>query len=613
MKRTLSFSLITLSMLAACGPDQAGSGDQNGEPWIQNNATPNNTGNTAANTAANTATNNQTSPPNNTSIGNTGSGENTIPNASLPMCGDGVRQGGELCDGDCPADASACPAPPPDACSRLTYEGSPAQCNAVCGIEVITACVDDDGCCQPSCAGMDSDCDGEPMTCGNGMLDEGESCDGDCPGEQSDCPVAADACSTITFQGDAAACTATCSESRVIACIDNDDCCPQGCGAMDSDCVVAPMCGNNIVEDGELCDGSCPTSAASCDDMNVCTADSVSGVACQSSCENTPVSLCVGGDGCCPAGCEQMDSDCVETDQCGATIVSNAYSGASIVSTLAIESDSCCFDFTGDGVVDNSLGGTLDSLGSLVGFTRQDANSAIQQSIDSGDFALVLEHDGQIGFTTSPPYTTHIYEAQPQCFATPGVQGGNVYKLNPSSFDAAGQPLYALAQTMLAQGQISASGGVLPFTLSFFGTQISVPISALKLSATVDATNSALPDKGVALNGGKLGGIIKVTDFYGGLNKAAAQCACYNNPGNVPLISYTNVSDGSCNTINASMCPSGGPCEQLESNCSLLVSIMPSLADVDSNAVGSGCDGAGRTCDAVSVGLSFSAYGARIQ
>src|ERR1700759_5217418 len=79
------------------------------------------------------------------------------------------------------------------------------------------------------------------------------------------------------------------------------------------------MCGNGVVEDGEMCDpvSSCPT-AASCKSNDRCMTATLAGnsQACTAKCEMTPVTVCRGGDGCCPSGCTNAnDSDC--TPPCG--------------------------------------------------------------------------------------------------------------------------------------------------------------------------------------------------------------------------------------------------------------------------------------------------------
>ncbi|MBI5508120.1 MAG: carotenoid 1,2-hydratase [Deltaproteobacteria bacterium] len=83
-----------------------------------------------------------------------------------------------------------------------------------------------------------------------------------------------------------------------------------GLGAAGS-CSSEPVCGNDVVEDGERCDGNCPTAcvaAAAC--MTAAVVGDSAG--CSAHCEETPLATCVDGDGCCPAGCGATgDTDCV--------------------------------------------------------------------------------------------------------------------------------------------------------------------------------------------------------------------------------------------------------------------------------------------------------------
>lgn len=70
-------------------------------------------------------------------------------------CGDGITEGDELCDGDCPTDCDDM-----DACTADSLMGSAATCDAVCANDEITACnATSDGCCPAGCdITMDPDC-----------------------------------------------------------------------------------------------------------------------------------------------------------------------------------------------------------------------------------------------------------------------------------------------------------------------------------------------------------------------------------------------------------------------------------------------------------------------
>jgi uncharacterized protein YkwD len=220
-------------------------------------------------------------------------------------CGNGVLDPGETCD-----PPSSCPSSCDDSnlCTENTMTGSPDLCNAVCTLRVITECAAGDGCCPDGCdPSSDADCS---TTCGDGVVDPGETCD-----PPSSCPLDCDdgdACTQDILTGSAANCSSQCVHAPIGDCFGGDGCCPAGCtSADDSDCSAA--CGNGVIDPGETCDppSSCP---ATCSDGDPCTMDSLTGSAenCNAACSYPAITTCSGGDGCCPAGCNSgNDSDCL--------------------------------------------------------------------------------------------------------------------------------------------------------------------------------------------------------------------------------------------------------------------------------------------------------------
>lgn len=101
----------------------------------------------------------------------------------------------------------------------------------------IVSCVSGDGCCPSACdANNDTDCS---RTCGNGVLDSGETCDpvDSCPQNCSD----GDVCTTDTMTGSAANCNVACAHAAITACAGSDGCCPAGCtSSNDNDCPPPP-------------------------------------------------------------------------------------------------------------------------------------------------------------------------------------------------------------------------------------------------------------------------------------------------------------------------------------------------------------------------------------
>ena len=292
------------------------------------------------------------------------------------LCGNGVIDWGETCDGDCPTECHD------DGllCTEVVLEGDASICTAKCVSHPITECIDGDGCCPPGCTPeTDSDCS---PTCGDGIVDPGEVCDGDCPTEcddgnpctrgilvgcpdncsaqclfveirtcwfgdgccppgcnpnndddcsptcgdgvldpgelcDGDCPTDCDDGDPCTFNyriGSPDNCSAQCLKNVITYCRDDDGCCPPGCNAnTDSDC--EPVCGNGVIEPGETCDGDCPTD---CDDGDPCTIGTMTGSpeTCDVVCHFEPVTACIDDDGCCPTGClAELDNDCDECER----------------------------------------------------------------------------------------------------------------------------------------------------------------------------------------------------------------------------------------------------------------------------------------------------------
>jgi hypothetical protein len=167
---------------------------------------------------------------------------------SGPRCGNGRVDSREHCDiGIARGQVGACP----DGCSggsgckRRVMMG--ADCAAQCVETEISDVIPGDGCCPVGAnAALDNDCTG---TCGNGVIENGESCDPpeSCP--RQDACTSTDKCVNAVYEGSADHCNAKC-ELRPNSCASGDGCCPPGCSAdHDADCkpaadagVVDPMC-----------------------------------------------------------------------------------------------------------------------------------------------------------------------------------------------------------------------------------------------------------------------------------------------------------------------------------------------------------------------------------
>ena len=296
------------------------------------------------------------------------------------QCGDGVVEGPETCDGNCPAQCDD-----GDACTTDTLVGTAAQCNAQCRFEPVTTCTSNDGCCPPGCtAEVDNDC--VPLaTCGNGVLDAGELCDGDCP---TSCE-SGDACSTGRPVGSAATCDARCTTTPISACVSGDGCCPSGCtSSTDSDCACVPRtCAQAGAECGTIsngcgstitCTDTC-TSIEACSAQNKCVAEDFIGANCTDypQCGSSLDAVCIlppvwpggycsilcspGGNTLCPAGSHCVDfdgtnsvcmSNCTNNSQCDSDYTCRQWDGVGPLECVppapapgsGLVGDACDFD-----------------------------------------------------------------------------------------------------------------------------------------------------------------------------------------------------------------------------------------------------------------------------
>lgn len=207
------------------------------------------------------------------------------------------------------------------------------------------SCASGDGRCSPGCGPLeDSDCTG----CGDGTVATTEACDtsissgpGACP---SSCPSSLDACAPSVLRA-AGTCEAACVSTPVTSCVGGDGCCPAECTSTnDADCAG---CGDGTVATGEACDtgissgpGACPSSCSS--SVDACAPRVLRNPGtCAAACVPTPITTCIGGDGCCPVGCSLSggDSDCatdlIDTSGTWATKISTP-GRIKTVSTLGI-------------------------------------------------------------------------------------------------------------------------------------------------------------------------------------------------------------------------------------------------------------------------------------
>lgn len=229
-------------------------------------------------------------------------------------CGDGTIQPGETCDGtewgpvtdctdfdtftggvltcdsDCHFDTSACTGTPGPVCGDGSIQEGETCDGSNWG--PITSCSDFDSftggslSCGSDCKFNTSACVAPAATCGNGIIEPGETCDGSDWGPITSCSDfdaftgGSLSCNPATCQFDTTACVGTpgpvcgdggiqegetCDGSNwgpIMGCSNFDTftggnlTCDSSCHFNTSECVTGPWCGNDAVEGIETCDGT---------------------------------------------------------------------------------------------------------------------------------------------------------------------------------------------------------------------------------------------------------------------------------------------------------------------------------------------------------------------
>ncbi len=226
------------------------------------------------------------------------------------VCGNGVLEPGEECEGNCPASCTN------RGCTKFDLQGSPAQCTARCvemGVE--TACKNGDGCCPPGCnTAIDGDCS---VQCGNELREAGETCD-----PLASCPTS---CPTVDCQLrkliNPGTCAAECVNDRQLSgCCTNDSQCPGNFACQNKTCSGTCIAGH------KLCNGSCIPNRECCGSCSgdVCQNDDVFERFCNNGTCATRMNRDCGnfrcdGESCssqCRSGFKECNGSCIPNNQC---------------------------------------------------------------------------------------------------------------------------------------------------------------------------------------------------------------------------------------------------------------------------------------------------------
>lgn len=286
---------------------------------------------------------------------------------------------------------------------------------------------------------------------------------------------------------------------------------------------------------------------------------------------------------------------------------------AIFVNWLNLAENDCCFDLTGDEVIDNALAQLMEMLDSIMP-EGADVNTSIEQQILAGEFVLLYEFLGVDDWTSDAGVRMDTFS---------GSDAGGDYDDNLDPETAAdflvdaqylnpysGRSLYFTDDAGFFGGTLHAEDATLMLPASMLGFftagqtgegVIFLPGATIEGDITQHSTRS---DALISLAAGKIGVAIPLSAVFEAQNIYVAEnCECLG-LGDEEMI---DIEEESCSSNgNSDGCEGdiGEICSNLYSFCGSTMPLIGNIADVDTNG--------DEINDAISAGFHFTAIPATI-
>ncbi len=268
-----------------------------------------------------------------------------------------------------------------------------------------------------------------------------------------------------------------------------------------------------------------------------------------------------------------------------------------------VETNACCRDLTGDGVIDNKIGQYVSILGGIGG----NVNANIDEAVQAGQLAYVLEYAnwGNETFDGDLDFRVFLGADDDLDFAD-NLAGMGSFFLRAESFDVAQNPKWNFEDVTVNNGHMVARGGTLELFFPGLLDQVQMLMKNVRIEADVVPPADLASGGGVALDNGTISGALDRDLFYSSMNEAANTCTCLAK--NVFVYDAAD-DDYKCDIdatdeANCEFDPVSG-CRFL-SNRQACQFLQLASGDIDVDADGDG------TVDSFSVGVRFTGIGARI-
>ena len=478
---------------------------------------------------------------------------------------------------------------------------------------------DEDAAAGPDDAGEEVP-EGDAPTCTADC--EGKTCGDDgCGGSCGECA-----------EGEACGDAGTCGAAECVPSCDDMTCGDDGCGGSCGECPEGETCSDAGTCEAEACvpdcgdmvcgDDGCGGSCGECAEGEVCDADGACAEAGDDPCDpnpcddppadgcegDTPVVYDATGDCIFIADSVSCGYSFTEGEPCaegtfcseGACVDGGPPSefgeDVSVISEMVIaaanEPEDCCFDFDGDGQVDNGVGGLLSSLGMFLGDV--DLDGSLAEAIADGSITIVLEADGLDDLENDDSVDVRGYVGY--------YEDGEVL-IQPGSFNEDGTPLVHFTQGEVIDGVATMGPNDFQTSLPLAGINLSLEVKDARGQTEVSAGSDG---EHFDMTDGRLGGLIPFGDIVQTLNTVAATCECLdleggsmfdlNGEDSISCSSAFDDANPSCSDSDGDLCTGlAGIADQKFLVCNIGLGLIKPDIDTDFNGKG----------DHFSIGLRF--------
>lgn len=246
--------------------------------------------------------------------------------------------------------------------------------------------------------------------------------------------------------------------------------------------------------------------------------------------------------------------------------------------------DACCFDYDGDGAVDNGMAELAAAVAPLY---DADVQEFVDAFIQRGLNAFLLQYRGLDDATNDNSVDIDVLIGlDPDGVYDNNLLGTQAFKVRGQSYDGP-TPRSTFPEATITNGRLSASGDAMSLLMPLTDDLFAAGLRDVRFEATVtpgaNGQGLSIGPVGADVHGARLGALFPLSELYRAVNEFASKsCPCLDLGGN-DLLSQ-NADGWQCNDAVSAACslddPDESMCASLASYCgAALILLKPDVGD----------------------------------